>query len=75
MKAAVMEQFGEPLKFHSDWSDPECGPRDAIIKVEACGICRSDHTLKAVWVANYDCPAAARLSERWIWHRSRVAKR
>ncbi len=45
MKAAVMEQFGEPLKIHSDWSDPECGPRDAIIKVEACGICRSDHTL------------------------------
>ena len=45
MKAAVIEQFGEPLKVHSDWSDPECGPRDAIIKVEACGICRSDYTL------------------------------
>lgn len=45
MKAAVMEQFGEPLKVHDDWSDPECGPRDAIIKVEACGICRSDYTL------------------------------
>ena len=45
MKAAVIEQFGEPLKIHNDWSDPECGPRDAIIKVEACGICRSDYTL------------------------------
>jgi D-arabinose 1-dehydrogenase-like Zn-dependent alcohol dehydrogenase len=45
MKAAVIEQFGEPLKIHDDWSDPECGPHDAIIKVEACGICRSDHTL------------------------------
>lgn len=45
MKAAVMEQFGKPLNIHDDWSDPECGPRDAIIKVEACGICRSDYTL------------------------------
>ncbi len=45
MKAAVMEQFGEPLKVHDDWKDPECGPRDAIITVEACGICRSDYTI------------------------------
>ena len=45
MKAAVTEQFGEPLKIHGDWADPECGPRDAVIKVEACGICRSDYTL------------------------------
>ncbi len=45
MKAAVIEQFGEPLKIHGDWADPECGPRDAVIKVEACGICRSDYTL------------------------------
>ena len=45
MRAAVMEQFGEPLKVHDDWADPECGPRDAVIKVEACGICRSDYTL------------------------------
>jgi D-arabinose 1-dehydrogenase-like Zn-dependent alcohol dehydrogenase len=50
MKAAVIEQFGKPLKVHNDWSDPECGPRDAIIKVEACGICRSDHTL---WNGGY----------------------
>ena len=45
MKAAVMEQFGGPLKVHDDWSDPECGPRDVVIEVGACGICRSDHTL------------------------------
>lgn len=45
MRAAVMEQFGEPLKVHENWSDPECRPTDAIIKVEACGICRSDYTL------------------------------
>lgn len=45
MKAAVIEKFGEPLVVHSDWAEPECGPRDAVIRVEACGICRSDHTI------------------------------
>jgi len=45
MKAAVMEQFGEPLSIYSDWSDPDCGPHDAVIEVGACGVCRSDHTL------------------------------
>ena len=45
MKAAVMERFGTPLKIHNDWEDPQCGPHDAIIKVEASGICRSDYTL------------------------------
>jgi D-arabinose 1-dehydrogenase-like Zn-dependent alcohol dehydrogenase len=40
-----MERFGEPLKVHNDWPDPECGPRDAVLELEACGICRSDHTL------------------------------
>jgi len=40
-----MEQFGKPLKIHSDWSDPDCGPHDAVIEVGACGVCRSDHTL------------------------------
>jgi D-arabinose 1-dehydrogenase-like Zn-dependent alcohol dehydrogenase len=53
MRAAVIEQFGAPLVDHSNWIDPECGPRDAILKVEACGICRSDHTIwegGAPWV-------------------------
>lgn len=45
MKAAVMEQFGEPLKIHGNWSDPDCGPGDAVIEVGACGVCRSDYTL------------------------------
>lgn len=45
MKAAVMEAFGEPLKIHDDWTDPECGPKDVVLEVKACGICRSDHTL------------------------------
>ncbi len=45
MKAAVMERFGEPLTIHDDWKDPDCGPRDAVLEVKACGICRSDYTL------------------------------
>jgi D-arabinose 1-dehydrogenase-like Zn-dependent alcohol dehydrogenase len=42
MKAAVMEAFNEPLKIHSDWRDPECGPDDVVLKIMANGICRSD---------------------------------
>lgn len=45
MKAAVMEAFGEPLKIHDDWADPECGPKDVVLEVKACGVCRSDYTL------------------------------
>ncbi len=45
MKALVMEKFGGPLAIRDDWKDPQCGPRDAVIKVEASGICRSDYTL------------------------------
>jgi propanol-preferring alcohol dehydrogenase len=41
MKAAVMTSFKEPLEIQ-DLPDPSAGPRDAIIQVEACGICRSD---------------------------------
>lgn len=40
-----MEGFGEPLKIHEDWADPECGPNDVVLEVKACGICRSDYTL------------------------------
>lgn len=45
MRAAVMEKFGVPLVIHEDWADPECGPGDAVLRVEACGVCRSDFTL------------------------------
>lgn len=45
MKAAVLEAFGKPLTIHTDWADPECGPRDVVLDVQACGICRSDYTL------------------------------
>lgn len=50
MKAAVLEQFKKPMVVHDNWPDPECGPEDAIIKVEANGICRSDwHVCEGDW--------------------------
>jgi len=41
MKAAIFAQFNEPLAVRNV-ADPECPPDGAIIKVEACGVCRSD---------------------------------
>lgn len=50
MKAAVLEAFKTPMKMHENWPDPECGPEDAIVKVEANGICRSDwHVCEGDW--------------------------
>ena len=45
MKAAVVEQIGKPLVVHADWPDPQCEPSDAILRVEANGICLTDHHL------------------------------
>jgi propanol-preferring alcohol dehydrogenase len=41
MKAAVMTGFRVPLEVQQ-LPDPTPGPHDAVIEVEACGICRSD---------------------------------
>ena len=50
MKAAVMKEFGKPLAVVNDWKDPECGPADAVLRVEANGICRSDwHLWQGGW--------------------------
>ena len=50
MKAAVLEAFKKPMVVHEHWPDPECGPEDAIVKVEANGICRSDwHVCEGDW--------------------------
>jgi D-arabinose 1-dehydrogenase-like Zn-dependent alcohol dehydrogenase len=50
MKAAVLEAFKKPMVVHDNWPDPECGPEDAIVKVEANGICRSDwHVCEGDW--------------------------
>ena len=49
MKAAVMTQFREPLEIQ-DLPDPSPGPNDALIKVEGCGVCRSDwHAWQEDW--------------------------
>ncbi|MGH7965400.1 MAG: zinc-dependent alcohol dehydrogenase family protein [Candidatus Binatia bacterium] len=50
MKAAVLEEFNKPMKVHNDWPDPKCGPQDAIVRVEANGVCRSDwHVWAGDW--------------------------
>jgi D-arabinose 1-dehydrogenase-like Zn-dependent alcohol dehydrogenase len=50
MKAAVLEAFKTPMKMHDNWPEPECGPDDAIVKVQANGICRSDwHVCEGDW--------------------------
>ena len=43
MKAAVVEEIAKPLVVHSNWPDPDCGPNDAVVEVQANGICLSDH--------------------------------
>jgi len=49
MKAAVMTQFREPLTV-LEIPDPDPGPSDAIVRVEASGICRTDwHVWQGDW--------------------------
>jgi D-arabinose 1-dehydrogenase-like Zn-dependent alcohol dehydrogenase len=52
MKAAVVEEIAKPLVVHGDWPDPDCGPDEAVIRVEANGICRSDYYM---WQAGWSC--------------------
>jgi len=42
MRGALIEEFRGEIKIGT-LPDPECPPHGAIIKVEACGVCRSDH--------------------------------
>jgi D-arabinose 1-dehydrogenase-like Zn-dependent alcohol dehydrogenase len=49
MRAAVMTAYREPLEIR-DVADPRPGDDDAVIRVEACGICRSDwHLWQEDW--------------------------
>ena len=49
MKAAVLEEYGEPLSIETV-DDPEVDPNGAVVEVEACGICRSDwHGWQGDW--------------------------
>jgi alcohol dehydrogenase len=41
MRAAVIERFDAPLAIR-DVPEPECPPDGALVRVEACGVCRSD---------------------------------
>jgi L-iditol 2-dehydrogenase len=40
MKAAVLENLG--VVRVQDWPEPECGPEEAVLKVESCAVCGSD---------------------------------
>lgn len=42
MKAAVLNRFAAPLSFETV-ADVECPKDGVIIRVKACGVCRSDH--------------------------------
>ncbi len=41
MRAAVLEDYGEPLAVR-EVEEPTPAPHGAVVEVEACGICRSD---------------------------------
>jgi len=41
MRAAVLTDYGEPLEIRAV-DPPDPGPDEAVVAVEACGICRSD---------------------------------
>jgi alcohol dehydrogenase len=41
MKVAMFEAFGGPLEIRSV-ADPACPPDGVVVRVEACGVCRSD---------------------------------
>ena len=42
MKAAVFEAYRGPLEIRTV-ADPACPPDGVVLKIEACGVCRSDH--------------------------------
>ena len=49
MRAAVMTAFRQPLEVR-DVPDPQQGDNDAVVRVEACGVCRSDwHLWQEDW--------------------------
>ena len=50
MRAAVLTRYREPLEFQDNLPMPAAGPDDVVIRVEACGICRSDwHLWQEDW--------------------------
>ena len=66
MKAAVMEATAEPIVVR-EFDDPEIGPADALIRVEACGVCRSDWHIwqgDLSWVG-FAVPTPSVLGHEW----------
>ncbi|MDZ5812736.1 zinc-dependent alcohol dehydrogenase family protein [Halorubrum sp. AD140] len=41
MRAAILREYGEPLAIR-EIPEPEPGPDEAVVRVAACGVCRSD---------------------------------
>jgi alcohol dehydrogenase, propanol-preferring len=41
MLAMVLQEPAEPLE-SSEWADPEAGPGEVLVRVRACGVCRTD---------------------------------
>ena len=41
MRAAILREYGEPLAVR-ELPDPEPDPDGAVVRVDACGVCRSD---------------------------------
>lgn len=50
MRAAQLVEYRKPLEI-TEIPDPACGPTDVVIKVSACGICRTDWHL---WNGDWD---------------------
>jgi len=49
VKAALLVEFNAPLDVR-DVPEPQPGPHDAVVRVEACGVCRSDwHVWRGDW--------------------------
>ncbi len=49
MKAAVVEQFGQPLVLQ-EWDIPTVGAGQILVKTEACGVCGTDlHAARGDW--------------------------
>ncbi len=42
MRAAVLEQFKEPVQIRDDVLEPEPGPGEVVVRTRAAGICRTD---------------------------------
>lgn len=54
MRAAVVRAFGQPLVIE-ERSDPEPGPGQLLVRVEASGLCRTDiHAAHGDWPVSPD---------------------